>query len=214
MSSLQSVQRRAGFETLEAKKLFAADLIGADVMSISPNDNEHTDGGAFIETVANLDNIKNKDFILERNAVLNFGGQEGEDFEHPNLGGQEGEPLHTVAHEAAHVIQRLGGQEGEPLVSRFNLDGIANLGGQEGEPLVSGCNLDGIVNLGGQEGEPLHTVAHEAAHVIQRLGGQEGEPVVTAHDRILVDHVFEQVDTDHIARDFANHRIAGGLFLP
>ena len=152
MSSLQSVQRRAGFETLEAKKLFAADLIGADVMSISPNDNDHTDGGAFIETVANLDNIQNKDFILERNAVLNFGGQEGEDFEHPNLGGQEGEPLHTVAHEAAHVIQR--------------------------------------------------------------LGGQEGEPVVTAHDRILVDHVFEQVDTDHIARDFANHRIAGGLFLP
>ena len=175
MSSLQSVQRRAGFETLEAKKLFAADLIGADVLSISPNDNDHTDGGAFIETFANLDNIKNKDFILERNAVLNFGGQEGEDFEHPNLGGQEGEPLHTVAHEAAHVLQRLGGQEGEPL----------------------------------------HTVAHEAAHVIQRLGGQEGEPVIAPADcPQLVDHVFEQVDTDHIARDSANHRIADGLFLP
>ena len=133
MSSLQSVQRRAGFETLEAKKLFAADLIGADVLSISPNDNDHTDGGAFIETFANLDNIKNKDFIPERNAVLNFGGQEGEDFEHPHLGGQEGEPLHTVAHEAAHIIQHLGGQEGEPIVDPSD---CPQLGGQEGEPII------------------------------------------------------------------------------
>ena len=33
------------------------------------------------------------------------------------FGPVSGEPLHTAAHEAAHVVQQLGGQEGEPVMN-------------------------------------------------------------------------------------------------
>ena len=38
MRPLQSVQRRTGFETLEAKKLFAADLMGGAAIDLPDTD--------------------------------------------------------------------------------------------------------------------------------------------------------------------------------
>jgi len=79
--------------------------------------------------------VEDLDQCNELELAQNLGGQEGEDIarqltsnlskgapwaEHnmsgTTIGGQEGEPLHTAAHEAAHVVRRLGGQEGEPII--------------------------------------------------------------------------------------------------
>ena len=68
MRSLHSVQRRTGFETLEAKKLFAADFIGATAVDL-------TDAAIASETSHDWENPSNGQTCLW-NTVL--GGQEGE----------------------------------------------------------------------------------------------------------------------------------------
>ena len=73
MRPLQSVQRRTGFETLEAKKLFAADLTGGAAIDLP--DTAIVDGFGSIAPSTGLLSPASIGLV---NA--NLGGQEGEDF--------------------------------------------------------------------------------------------------------------------------------------
>ena len=72
MRPLQSVQRRTGFETLEAKKLFAADLMGGAAIDLP--DTAIVDGVVSQSPVAGSLSPASIGWV---NA--NLGGQEGED---------------------------------------------------------------------------------------------------------------------------------------
>ena len=85
MTFLKSKKRFGQFETLETKKLFAADLAAsADVLSINPVD---CTSAVTAEIVDPSDT--------------------------PSLGGQEGEPVSGPATDI--VLANLGGQEGEDV---------------------------------------------------------------------------------------------------
>ena len=106
MTFLKSKKRFGQFETLETKKLFAADLAAsADVLSLDPGNCvsaltagvvDPDDGCPLRGTVTvNLVNVKDS---------------------YPQLGGQEGEPVSGPATEI--VLANLGGQEGEDVADR------------------------------------------------------------------------------------------------
>ncbi|MBI85079.1 MAG: hypothetical protein CMJ81_17940 [Planctomycetaceae bacterium] len=258
MRSLQSVQRRTGFETLEAKKLFAADFLGAASVDL-------TDVAIVAETSHDWDNPSTGQ-TCRRNTGL--GGQEGE----PITG--ESAPVASIAPDgcvdliegatinspdtgvgaeidmpmvadnltilntaeaglterwrpsATGVEDPFGNPEnslksktseastnftdngldscdlvddihGDPyfavdaLYHSNELELATNLGGQEGEPVNGYMTTD--------TGEPLHTAAHEAAHVIHQLGDQEGESLMNTG---LADHLDDSTCWDWSIRRF------------
>jgi len=112
MSLSKYSKRRGQFEALEAKQLFAADLVGGAAADLPDTavvaEFDHSDLVAEFDP-GDLSSVEmNPGATEELFGGFNF-------LNNANLGGQEGEPLHTVAHEAAHVVQQLGGQEGEPM---------------------------------------------------------------------------------------------------
>ena len=150
MRPLQSVQRRTGFETLEAKKLFAADLMGGAAIDLP--DTAIVDGFC---TVSPATGSLSPASIGLVNA--NLGGQEGEDvtgdaativgglvaeFDPGELVSVQMSPGNADVEFSARVFDGTGG------FSYF-----ANLGGQEGEPLIEESDLaasiapDGCVDL-------------------------------------------------------------------
>jgi len=156
MSLSKYSKRRGQFEALEAKQLFAADLMGGDVTAVENLGCHFPPHNAVAETTGTeqhqcfsgkTDFHGNKtDFTISPNYV--GGGQEGEPFLFDNL---------MVAPEG--LVNNTSGMDSETEMVEFE------------------HHNDLFANLGGQEGEPLHTAAHEAAHVVQQLGGQEGEPI-------------------------------------
>ena len=171
---------RGQFEALEAKQLFAADLVGgaaadladtAVVAGYDPGDN--TDIDLVAENVrTNLGGLKtNQESVAAAGidqsglAFESLGGQEGEPV-NEYMTTDTGEPLHTAAHEAAHVIHQLGGQEGEDVARQ----------------------LTGNLTKGAPWAE--HNIG-------TTIGGQEGEPIVDPDDcPELVDHVFQEYARD------------------
>ena len=138
--------------------------------------------------------LKVKDFTVEQNLVPNLGGEEGE---HVNryMTTDTGEPLHTVAHEAAHVVQQLGGQEGEPVTGTID-DGLADSPNfeqdtdqtlQPAENLSSAQSRVRDADLTNDSPTQVHHIKpHGSAGSWSdypefteplQLGGQEGEPV-------------------------------------
>ena len=118
MSPLQSVQRRTGFETLEAKKLFAADLMAGaaapmvdDVVAeFSPGDltSVQVDPGDLASV-----QMSPADAAVEFSARV-FDGTGGFSYAE-NLGGQEGEPVIDLVSDM--VFENLG---------RLEYDGTCN----------------------------------------------------------------------------------------
>ena len=108
MTCLKSPKRFGHFETLEAKKLFAADLVGsADVVSFNPR--EYTlvmpnPDGHEAETTLEISNDK----IVRK--------RPGRTVYTSKLGGQEGEPVSAPASD--FVLANLGGQQGEDVAGR------------------------------------------------------------------------------------------------
>ena len=97
MTFLKSQKRLGQFETLETKKLFAADLAAsADVLSFDPGNctSALSPGNCVSALTAG---------IVDPNDT-------------PSLGGQEGEPISGPTTDI--VLANLGGQEGEDVADR------------------------------------------------------------------------------------------------
>ena len=106
MNFLKTKKRLGQFETLEAKKLFAADLAGpADVVMLDPGDCSSA---------------------LTVGPVSQLGGQEGEPIS----------PGDCTSALTVGPVSQLGGQEGEPVMPMYADIVLANLGGQEGEDIT------------------------------------------------------------------------------
>ena len=180
MRPLQSVQRRTRFETLEAKKLFAADLMGGAAIdlpdtaivdgfcTVSPATGSLSPasiglvnanlGGQEGEDIADSAFASGVDSILQQSGI----GLAGENFNIPNLGGQEGE---DVTGDAATIV---GG-----LVAEFDPGELVSVQMSPGNADVefSARVFDGtggfsyFANLGGQEGEPLIEESDLAASI-------------------------------------------------
>jgi hypothetical protein len=206
MSLSKYSKRRGQFEALEAKQLFAADLVGgaaadladtAVVAEYDPGDN--TDIDLVPENVrTNLGGIKTNQ------ESVSHGCRGGFNFlENANLGGQEGEPITEESAPVASIapdgcVDLIGGAAIDlpdtAIVAEIS-HGWENpsngqtclvntgLGGQEGEPLMN-------TNLGDHlvvDGEGLYQ--RNELELASSLGGQEGEPVVAP----VSDMVFENL---------------------
>ena len=105
MSLSKYSKRRGQFEALEAKQLFAADLVGGAAADLP-------------DTVVVAENISEDDFVINPlNVRTNLGGQEGEPLMNTNLSDHlivNGETLYQ--RNELDLAPNLGGQEGEPLV--------------------------------------------------------------------------------------------------
>ena len=178
MRPLHSVQRRTGFETLEAKKLFAADLVGGAAIDFSDT--------AVVEGFEHGD--VRFPYILGyqeggENSIVGDSLMIGDH----NLDGQEGEPVIDLVSDLG--FENLGGQEGGPVIDP--IDG-SYLGGQEGESVVTAITPNGAISqvhhikpygsAGSWSDYPEVTEQHE-------LGGQEGEPLMNTNlpDTLIVD---------------------------
>ena len=200
MSLSKYSKRRGQFEALEAKQLFAADLVGGAAADLP--DTPVVAGFDHGDLVAELDpgdlySVETHSTTEELFGSVNF-------LKNANLGGQEGEPV--TDHIASDHVWEAGGHP---------TDGPLYLGGQEGEPFIDNCvpnsfirpprsnELELASSLGGQEGEPLmntnlsdHLVVdgeglyqQNELELASSLGGQEGEPVVDP----VSDMVFENL---------------------
>ena len=137
MSLSKYSKRRGQFEALEAKQLFAADLVGGAAADLPDT-----------PVVAGFDH---GDLVTEINpgdlssVEMNPGATEelfgGFNFlKNANLGGQEGEPV--TDHIVSDHVWEAGGHP---------TDGPLYLGGQEGEPVVDPVSDMVFENLGGQD---------------------------------------------------------------
>ena len=107
MTFLKSQKRLGQFETLETKKLFAADLAAsADVVSLDPGD-------CVSALTAGVVDPADCPSIIDP-------------ADDPELGGQEGEPVSGPATDI--VLANLGGQEGED-VAMYNTGRIKDTSG-------------------------------------------------------------------------------------
>ena len=107
MTFLKSQKRFGQFETLETKKLFAADLAAsADVLSFDPGD-------CVSALTAEVVDPSDCPSIVDPS-------------DDPELGGQEGEPVSGPATDI--VLANLGGQEGED-VAMYNTGRIKDTSG-------------------------------------------------------------------------------------
>ena len=98
MTFLKSKKRFGQFETLETKKLFAADLAAsADVFSISPGD------CVSALTVGVMDSAY-------------------KDTHTPSNGFQRYPPLASLSSSVPEDLSNLGGQKGEPFVTTFEFE--------------------------------------------------------------------------------------------
>jgi hypothetical protein len=144
MTFLKSQKRFGQFETLETKKLFAADLAAsADVVSFNPGDCTSA--------------LNPGDCV----SALTAGVVDPDDC--PELGGQEGEPV-VGPRDGAGIVDpndcpELGGQEGEPVSGPATDIVLANLGGQEGED-VAMYNTGRIKDTSGLD-NVKHTIGHD-----------------------------------------------------
>ena len=103
MTFLKSQKRLGQFETLETKKLFAADLAAsADVLSFDPGNctSALSPGGCTSALTAGVVDPADCPSVIDPDDVHQLGGQEGEPVSGPatdivlaNLGGQEGEDV-------------------------------------------------------------------------------------------------------------------------
>jgi len=120
MSLSKYSKRRGQFEALEAKQLFAADLVGGAAADLP-------------DTVVVAGNISEDDFVINPlNVRTNLGGQEGEPLMNTNLGDHlvvDGEGLYQ--RNELELASSLGGQEGEPVVAPVSDMVFENLGGQD-----------------------------------------------------------------------------------
>ena len=132
MSLSKYSKRRGQFEALEAKQLFAADLVGGAAADLP-------DTAVVAENVqTNIGGIGAGGDRVAENARIIMGGikTSEESFvrcappDLPQLGGQEGEPLMNT-NLSDHLIVY-----GETLYQRSELDLAPNLGGQEGELII------------------------------------------------------------------------------
>ena len=106
MTFLKSKKRLGQFETLETKKLFAADLAAsADVVSFNPGDctSALNPGDCVSALTAGVVDPADCPSIIDP-------------ADDPELGGQEGEPVSGPATDI--VLANLGGQEGEDVADR------------------------------------------------------------------------------------------------
>ena len=103
MTFLKSKKRFGQFETLETKKLFAADLAAsADVLSFDPGNctSALSPGGCTSALTAGVVDPADCPSVIDPDDLHQLGGQEGELVSGPatdivlaNLGGQEGEDV-------------------------------------------------------------------------------------------------------------------------
>jgi len=158
MSLSKYSKRRGQFEALEAKQLFAADLVGGAAADLA-------------DTAVVAENISEDDFVI---IPLNV---------RTNLGGIKTNQESVVAagtNQSGSAFDRLGGQEGEPLMN-------TNLGDHlvvDGEGLYQRNELELASSLGGQEGEPV--VAPVSDMVFENLGGQDALIVMLEPDHQAV----------------------------
>ncbi len=118
MTFLKSQKRFGQFETLETKKLFAADLAAsADVLSFDP-------GNCVSALTAGFKDKCPSDMVSPLAAGIVDPNND------PQLGGQEGEPL-VGPRDGARVV------DPEDLPNIIDPDDTPSLGGQEGEPVRS-----------------------------------------------------------------------------
>ena len=135
MTFLKSQKRFGQFETLETKKLFAADLVAsADVVSINPGDCV----SALTAGVVDPDDCPN---IVDP-------------ADDPELGGQEGEPVSGPATDI--VLANLGGQEGED-VAMYNTGRIKDTSGLDNVKHTIGH--DNVKHTIGHD-NVKHTIGH------------------------------------------------------
>ena len=115
MTFLKSKKRLGQFETLETKKLFAADLAAsADVVSFNPGDcTSALDPGDCVSALtAGVIDPDDCPSVIDPNDCPEI----VDPADCPQLGGQEGEPVSGPA--ADIVLANLGGQEGEDVADR------------------------------------------------------------------------------------------------
>ena len=115
MTFLKSQKRLGQFETLEIKKLFAADLAAsADVVSFNPGDcTSALDPGDCVSALtAGVIDPDDCPSVIDPNDCPEI----VDPADCPQLGGQEGEPVSGPA--ADIVLANLGGQEGEDVADR------------------------------------------------------------------------------------------------
>ena len=135
MTFLKSKKRFGQFETLETKKLFAADLAAsADVLSIDPGNCS----SAFTAGVVDPDDGPSiVGSFADRIPLYNNPGQSGMEF------------FSVIDPDDVH---ELGGQEGEPVVGPRDGAGIV-----DPEDLPNIIDPNDTPSLGGQEGEPVRS---------------------------------------------------------
>ena len=122
MTFLKSQKQFGQFETLEAKKLFAADLAAsADVVSLDPGDCSSALTAGFKDKCPS-DMVSP---LVGGSGRSRFGSADSPSIvvhdvpnivgpvDNPQLGGQEGEPVSPPASDI--VLASLGGQEGEDV---------------------------------------------------------------------------------------------------
>ena len=104
MTFLKSKKRFGQFETLETKKLFAADLAAsADVVSISPGDCSSAFTAAVTDSAFKEMHVHSNGFQCYP-PLASLSSSVPEDL--PSLGGQEGEPISDSASDI--VLANLG----------------------------------------------------------------------------------------------------------
>ena len=175
-------KRHVQFESLEAKKLFAADLVGGAVADLPDT--------AIVAEAENIQWEVGRD--VAENARTNIGGirvslvaQEGAQRVESGLGEING----FVSLRSAD--SDLIGSAAIEANDRPN-DNFQQLGGQEGEDVVfDGLMIDpeGLVNnISGMDSSTEIVEFEHHNDLFANLGGQEGEPVM---DHIVSDQVWD-----------------------
>ena len=175
MSLSKYSKRRGQFEALEAKQLFAADLVGGAAADLP--DTPVVAGFDHGDLVAEFD--PGDLYSVEMNPGATEGLFGGFNFlKNANLGGQEGEPLMNT-NLSDHLVV-----DGEGLYQQNELELASSLGGQEGEPIFDNDDWDWIDNQSVQE----------SLHACDANGQGATRHNVTGFTE--VDHVFQEYAKD------------------
>jgi hypothetical protein len=222
MSLSKYSKRRGQFEALEAKQLFAADLVGGAAADLPDTvvvaENARTIMGGIKTSEESVVAAGTNQSGLVNNIGIPTDGIGWVSVENLGIRGTE----LCIGGSNATMTAVAGSSEDGSVPTEsvsFNFDDIPHehggrvfesLGGQEGEDIIINNNSFSTTagnqgawtrnlqavdcpQLGGQEGEPVVD-----PNDCPELGGQEGEPVVDPNDcpMSLVDHVFQDYARD------------------